>query len=287
MTAARRPAHRARSGCARGGRARRCRRSGSRSAWPRWSPCSASPSPPRPTCWPSSTSSGRTCSGSPRGSRSWATTRCCRRRRAAMLRRVSRRAVGGRDGRRRRRDRPAHRRSSTRTRPAASASPRRTRRCAPRSARRWRTGRSSTPRPAATRRSCSAPRRPTRSASPTPARACGSAGAGSPSIGILDPFTLAPQLDTAALIGFDVAESLFGADGNRVDGLRARRPGPRRGRARPARRDRQPGATRRRSRSRARPTPWRPARRPRPRSRRCSSGWARWRCSSAASGSRT
>jgi len=32
-------------------------------------------------------------------------------------------------------------------------------------------------------------------------------------IGILDPFTLAPQLDTAALIGFDVAEYLFDADG--------------------------------------------------------------------------
>ena len=32
-------------------------------------------------------------------------------------------------------------------------------------------------------------------------------------VGILDPFTLAPQLDTAALIGFDVAESLFDADG--------------------------------------------------------------------------
>src|SRR5690349_2990114 len=32
-------------------------------------------------------------------------------------------------------------------------------------------------------------------------------------IGILDPVTLAPQLDTAALIGFPVAESLYDADG--------------------------------------------------------------------------
>ena len=106
-------------------------------------------------------------------------------------------------------------------------------------------------------------------------------------IGILDPFTLAPQLDTAALIGFDVAESLFDADGtastvfvrvdqDRVEAVRDA-----------ARRDREPAEARRRSRSRARPTPSRRARRPRPRSRRSSSGSARSRCSSAASGSPT
>jgi putative ABC transport system permease protein len=33
-------------------------------------------------------------------------------------------------------------------------------------------------------------------------------------VGILDPVTLAPALDTAALIGFDVAAELFGEDGN-------------------------------------------------------------------------
>jgi putative ABC transport system permease protein len=33
-------------------------------------------------------------------------------------------------------------------------------------------------------------------------------------VGILDPVTLAPALDTAALIGFDVAADLFGSEGN-------------------------------------------------------------------------
>ena len=56
-------------------------------------------------------------------------------------------------------------------------------------------------------------------------------------IGILEPGRRSRRrLDTTALIGFAVAERLFGEDGNAVDRLRARRPGARRGGARPARR---------------------------------------------------
>jgi putative ABC transport system permease protein len=33
-------------------------------------------------------------------------------------------------------------------------------------------------------------------------------------VGILDPFTLAPELNRAVLIGFPIAESLFGIDGS-------------------------------------------------------------------------
>ena len=172
---------RARWACGRGGRGRRCRRSGSRSAWPRWSPCSASRSPPRPTCWPSSTGSGRTCCRSRPGSRSWATTRCCRRRRrrcCGACRGVqsvaATAAVAGHDRaalavRRRERDRRHQRR---RRGPVAAVGGRRDAGARDVPQRRDR---------AATRRSCSAPRRPTRWGSPTPARACGSAGAGSPS----------------------------------------------------------------------------------------------------------
>ena len=63
-------------------------------------------------------------------------------------------------------------------------------------------------------------------------------------VGILEPVALAPELDSAALIGFAAAEALFDARRRPVDGLRAR--GPRRGRARPgaARRDGEPRAPR-------------------------------------------
>ena len=61
-------------------------------------------------------------------------------------------------------------------------------------------------------------------------------------IGILDPVTLAEGLDTAALIGFDVGGGAVRRGGQPVDGLRARRPGARRGGARADRADREPAA---------------------------------------------
>ena len=106
-------------------------------------------------------------------------------------------------------------------------------------------------------------------------------------IGILDPVTLADGLDSAALIGFDAAVSLYDVDRNastiylrtdpdRVEDVRDTHRAQSRTPSIP-----------RRSTCRGRRTRWRPRRRPRPRSRRCSSGSARSRCWSAASGSRT
>ena len=278
----------ARSACARAARGRRCRRSGSRSASPRWSPCSASRSPRRPTCWPQLDRLGtnllRVAPGpvvhGRRGGAAGGRGGDAAARVAACESVAATASVAGPDRaphpvRRRGRDRRHQRR---RRRPGAARGGRRD--AAPRR-------RSSTPPPAATRRSCSAPRRPTTLGIDDTGSRVWLGERWFTVIGILDPVTLAPQLDTAALIGFDVAESLFGADGNRVDGLRARRPGPRRGGARPARPRPRTRSARRRSTSRARPTRSRRARRPRPRSRRCSSASARSRCSSAASGSRT
>jgi putative ABC transport system permease protein len=94
----------------------------------------------------------------------------------------------------------------------------------------------------ATRRSCSAPNAARRSASTTPARACGSPGAGSPSSGSSTPVTLAPELDDAALIGFDVAERLLDADRNASTIYVRADPDTIAARARPARRHREPGA---------------------------------------------
>jgi hypothetical protein len=98
-------------------------------------------------------------------------------------------------------------------------------------------------------------------------------------VGILDPVTLDPNLDSAA------------------SGCSTPTPTPPRSTSARTRTAWAPCATcsprprtrstRRRSRSRGRPTRWRPRRTPRPRSRRCSSAWARWRCWSAAWGSPT
>ena len=140
---------------------------------------------------------------------------------------------------------------------------------------------------AATRPSSSAPRRPRPSASTDVDTRVWIGERWFTVIGILAPVTLAPQLDNAALIGFPAAASIFGTDAQPVDGLRPHRPGPRRRGPRAARPHGEPGAPGGGRRLAPVATRSRPARRPRPRSRRCSSGWARWRCWSAAWGSRT
>ena len=106
-------------------------------------------------------------------------------------------------------------------------------------------------------------------------------------IGILDPVALAPNLDTAALIGFAAAKTYFDLDANPTHRLRARRPGTRRAPCATCSAPPRTRSARKRSTSRGPPTRSKPARRPRPRSPRCSSGWARSRCWSAASASRT
>ncbi len=105
-------------------------------------------------------------------------------------------------------------------------------------------------------------------------------------IGILDPVALAPNLDTAALIGFAVAKQVFDLDPNpstvfvRADQDQVTT------RPRPARRDGQPEHPEEVDVSR--PSDALEARAAaRPRSPPCSSASARSRCWSAASGSRT
>jgi putative ABC transport system permease protein len=104
-------------------------------------------------------------------------------------------------------------------------------------------------------------------------------------IGILDPVTLDPSLDSAALVGFDAAERLLDADRSAstiyvradpdaIEGVRELLGPP-------------TPNTPRRSRSRDPPTRSRPAQPPKPPSPRCSSASAPSRCSSAASGSPT
>lgn len=87
-------------------------------------------------------------------------------------------------------------------------------------------------------------------------------------VGILRPVTLAPEIDRAALVGFAVAEALLGTDGW------CSRPPP-------------TPRTRTRSGSAARRTRWRRGPPPTPPSPRCCSGWERWPCWSAGSGSPT
>ena len=107
-------------------------------------------------------------------------------------------------------------------------------------------------------------------------------------VGILDPVPLAPELDRAALVGFAVAETLLGADGDAVDAstcgrdpddveavraVLAATANP----EHPDEVDVTPAVRRARG---ARP-------RPTTRSPRCCSASARWRCWSAASASPT
>ena len=78
---------------------------------------------------------------------------------------------------------------------------------------------------AATRPSCSARRRPRCSGSTgvDGSAACTCGGHWFTVIGILDPVELAPAIDRAALIGFPVAEAVFGIDGSASTRLRAHR----------------------------------------------------------------
>ena len=106
-------------------------------------------------------------------------------------------------------------------------------------------------------------------------------------VGILDPVTLVPALDRAALVGFAAARAGSRRRGRRLVALRAQRPGGRRrrpGRARGDRRTRAPRRGRRHAPVRRDRGPGGGRRAP---SRRCSSGSAPSRCWSAASGSRT
>ena len=77
------------SACARGGCAPRSPRWASPSGSPRWSPCSASRSPPAPTCSRRSTGWARTCSRSRPASRSWARTSSLPESAAPMLARAA------------------------------------------------------------------------------------------------------------------------------------------------------------------------------------------------------
>ena len=103
-------------------------------------------------------------------------------------------------------------------------------------------------------------------------------------VGILEPVPLAPELDSAALVGWPArAESYLDFDGHPTDRLH---PGATRRRSRRCRRcsPRRPTRRRRtRSRCPGRPTRWPPGRPPTTRSPGCCSGSARWRCSSAGS----
>ena len=105
--------------------------------------------------------------------------------------------------------------------------------------------------------------------------------------GILNPAVLAPEIDTAVLVGFPrrADTSASTATPRPIYVRAANRPG--RCRARRARRHRQPGRPRARSLSASPPTRWSPGPRPRARSTGCSSASARSRCSSAPSASPT
>ena len=188
----------ARSACARAARGRRCPRSGSRSAWPRWSPCSASRSPRKADLLAAARPARHEpAAGRARASRSWATRRCCRspRRRCCG---ASRGVAVASPRSRSWRARPCAASpfvdeaetggiTVAAADPALRATVGATLRRGTLPQRRHRR---------ATRPSCSAPTRPRRSGSTTPARACGSASAGSPSIGILEPVDARAELDT-------------------------------------------------------------------------------------------
>ena len=106
-------------------------------------------------------------------------------------------------------------------------------------------------------------------------------------VGILKPVLLDSTLDSTAFISLPVAERLFHVDAQPLGDLPARQRQPRRRRS-PTWWRRPPiRRTPRASTSAARPTRSRPAPPPRASSPRCCWAWARWRCSSARSGSPT
>ena len=106
-------------------------------------------------------------------------------------------------------------------------------------------------------------------------------------IGILEPAPLAPDLDSAALIGYPVAADAVRDDAVAVDAVRAHRARTGRGGARRARPHGRPAASPARSTCPDRPTRWRPGRRPTRRCATCCSPSAPSPSSSAASASRT
>ena len=106
-------------------------------------------------------------------------------------------------------------------------------------------------------------------------------------IGILEPAPLAPDLDSAALIGYPVAAELFETTRSPSTLFVRTVPGAGRGGARRARPHGRPADSPARSTCPGRPTPWRPGRRPTPRCATCCSPSAPSPSSSAASGSPT
>ena len=225
--ATRRPrAARHASACARAGCAPRSRRSGSRSASPRSSPCSASPPPVRPGCSPRSTSSAPTCSTSPPARTSAARACRCRSRRPGMIaphRPGLRRRLHRHARQRQRLPQPAdpvgqHQRAE---RPAPPAST-----CPARSAPPSRRAASSTPRPRPSRSACSAPppRSGSASTASSPASGSGSAACGSTSPASSTPPSLAPEIDDSVLIGFPAAKTYLGYTSVRRRPSRGRQP---------------------------------------------------------------
>ena len=106
-------------------------------------------------------------------------------------------------------------------------------------------------------------------------------------IGILDPVPVLANLDSAAFIGYDVAEQLFATSRSPSTVHVRTDPEPRSTPSRPCWRPRPTRPPRRRSRCLDPPTPSPPGRRSTTRSPPCCSAWAASPCSSAASGSPT
>ena len=112
-------------------------------------------------------------------------------------------------------------------------------------------------------------------------------GSGSPSIGILEPVPLAPDLDSAALIGYPVAEELFDTTQVAVDAVRPYEPDEVEAVRAVLARSVDPQIPRRGRGVAAIRCPRGAGRPPMRRCATCSSGSAPWRSSSAASGSPT
>ena len=172
---------------------------------------------------------------------------------------LDRRRRHRRDPRRRRRPDHARRRPAPSSPPAGSSTPRR-RDCPTVGARRRR------------RRAARDPR------SSAPACGCGCGGEWFVVIGILEPAPLAPELDSAALIGYPVAEHAVRDHDVAVDPVRAHGPRPGRGGARRARPVDPPRDAERGRRVAPVRRPRRPGRRPTPRCATCCSPSAPWRC---------
>ena len=197
------------SGWARGGCGPPCRPSGSPSGSRPWWPCSGSPSRAGPTCWPSSTPSAPTCSGSRRARPSSGTRPSCPRNRSACCagsgRSSGSAATGNVGASVRRSDRIPEAETGGISVLAADPELLGTlggelaagrflnagHRPLPGGRARGRGGRAARGRP------------------PWAARS-GSADRWFTVAGILRPVTLAPEIDRAALVGFPAAEALLG-----------------------------------------------------------------------------